>query len=64
MAGFVNRKVEALLAHSSQATTTMDDAGLNTEATEAFRAEIHSRAQAAGAAADLAVAEEFKRITP
>ena len=62
--GFVGRKVEALLAHSSQATTTMDDAGLSAEATEAFRAEIHSRAQAAGAAANLAEAEEFKRITP
>ena len=62
--GFVDRKVEALLAHSSQATTTMDDAGLTTEATEAFRAEIHSRARAAGAPAHLAEAEEFKRITP
>ena len=62
--GFVDRKVEALLAHSSQATTTMDDAGLTAEATEAFREEIHSRARAAGAAAGLAEAEEFKRITP
>ena len=62
--GFVDRKVEALLAHSSQATTTMDDAGRTTEATEAFQTEIHSRARAAGAAADLTGAEEFKRITP
>ncbi|MDE0167986.1 MAG: PIG-L family deacetylase [bacterium] len=62
--GFVERKVEALLAHSSQATTTMDDAGLTKEATESFRAEIHSRARAAGVATGLAEAEEFKRITP
>ena len=62
--GFVDRKVEALLAHSSQATTTMDGAGRTEEATEAFRSEIHARARAAGAAADLVSAEEFKRIIP
>lgn len=63
-AGFLDRKVEALLAHSSQAVTTMDGAGRSDEATEAFRAEIHRRARAAGAAAGLAAAEAFKRITP
>ena len=63
-AGFLDRKVEALLAHSSQAVTTMDGAGRSDEATEAFRAEIHRRARAAGSAAGLAAAEAFKRITP
>ena len=62
--GFVDRKVEALLAHSSQAVTTMDGAGRSAEATEAFRAEIHTRAGAVGAAAGIPEAEEFKRITP
>ena len=62
--GFVDRKVEALLAHSSQATTTMDGAGRSVDATEAFRAEIYTRARESGAAADLAEAEAFKRITP
>ena len=62
--GFVDRKVEALLAHSSQAVTTMDGAGSTPEATEAFRAEIHSRARAAAAGSALVEAEAFKRITP
>ena len=62
--GFVDRKVEALLEHSSQAVTTMDGAGRTGEATEAFRVEIHARARAAGSGADLTAAEEFKRITP
>ncbi len=62
--GFVDHKVDALLAHSSQATTTMDGAGSTVEATKAFRAEIHARAREAGLAAGLARAEEFKRITP
>ena len=62
--GFVDRKVEALLAHSSQAVTTMDGAGSTPEATEAFRAEIHSRARTAAAGSALSEAEVFKRITP
>lgn len=64
VAGFVDRKVEALLAHSSQTVTTMDGAGESEEAAEAFRAEMHNRARAAGAAAGLTAAEAFKRITP
>lgn len=63
-AGFLDRKAEALLAHSSQAVTTMDGAGRSEEAAESFRAEIHRRARAAGAAAGLGAAEAFKRITP
>ena len=62
--GFVDRKVAALLEHSSQTTTTMDGAGQTEEATEAFRAEIHARAGAAGAPEGMVAAEEFKRITP
>lgn len=62
--GFVNNKVSALLEHSSQATTTMEGAGQTGQATEAFRTEIHARAQAAGRVVGLTAAEAFKRITP
>lgn len=61
---FVDRKVAALLEHSSQTTTTMDGAGQSDEATVAFRQEIHARARTAGLPAGLAAAEEFKRIIP
>ena len=64
VAGFVDRKVAALLSHSSQATTTMDSAGDSAEATEAFRREIDDRARTAGIEAGLSRAEAFKRITP
>lgn len=62
--GFVDRKVAALLSHSSQATTTMDGAGDSAEATDAFRLEIDDRARVTGAEAGLCRAEAFKRITP
>lgn len=62
--GFVDRKVTALLSHSSQATTTMAGAGGSAEATEAFRLEIDDRARVTGAEARLSRAEAFKRITP
>lgn len=62
--GFVDRKVAALLEHSSQTTTTMDGAGQTVEATEAFRVEIHARARTAGAPGGIVAAEEFKRLTP
>ena len=62
--GFVDRKVAALLSHSSQATTTMEGAGDSVEATEAFRLEIDDRALVTGAEAGLSRAEAFKRITP
>ena len=62
--GFVDRKVAALLSHSSQATTTMEGAGDSAKATEAFRLEIDDRAVVTGAEAGLSRAEAFKRITP
>ena len=62
--GYVNRKVDALLEHSSQTTTTMDDAGQRAESTDAFRAKIQTRAQAAGRPAGLLAAEAFKMIVP
>ena len=64
VSGFVDRKVAALLSHSSQATTTMDGAGSSADATEAFRREIDNRARTAGIEAGLPRAEAFKRITP
>ena len=57
--GYVNRKVDALLEHSSQTTTTMDDAGQRPEPTDAFRAKIQTRARAAGNPAGLLAAEAF-----
>ncbi|MYD03971.1 MAG: PIG-L family deacetylase [Acidimicrobiia bacterium] len=62
--GFVDQKVAALLCHSSQAGTTMDQAGTTPEATERFRREIEERTQVVGTEANLAGAESFKRITP
>lgn len=64
IAGFVETKVAALLCHSTQATTTMGEAGETEEATAAFRAEIEHRARTAGAQAALAAAEAFKLIVP
>ncbi len=62
--GHLDTKVEALLAHSTQAPTTMNDAGSDDAATLAFRDEIVSRAARAGAQAGLAAAEAFRRIEP
>ncbi len=62
--GFVEPKVAALLAHSSQGTTTMGRAGSSAEATQAFRAEIYDRAKAVGAHIGFPAAELFARMTP
>lgn len=60
--GFVDTKVDALLCHSSQGTTTMNGAEQSEEAAAEFRAEIRERA--AGAAAGHPAAEAFRLMVP
>lgn len=62
--GHVDTKVAALLAHSSQGTTTMDGAETSAEAANRFRAEIHTRAGAAGAEVGVGPAEHFRLMVP
>lgn len=62
--GFVDRKVAALLCHSSQTQTTMDDAGASSAHRERFAARIAQWASEVGKPAGLAAAEVFKIVTP
>ena len=62
--GFVDRKVAALLCHSSQTQTTMDDAGASSAHRERFAARITRWAAEVGKPAGLAAAEVFKIVTP
>ncbi len=62
--GFVDRKVAALLCHSSQTQTTMDDAGASSAHRERFAARITRWASEVGKPAGLAAAEVFKIVTP
>ena len=64
IAGFVDRKVAALLCHSSQTETTMDDAEASAAHRKRFRVKITQRAVDAGKPAGLAAAEAFKIVTP
>jgi LmbE family N-acetylglucosaminyl deacetylase len=57
-------KVEALLCHSSQGTTTMGGAEQTDDRRQAFIDRMHSWAAGQGAAVDLEKAESFKRIKP
>jgi LmbE family N-acetylglucosaminyl deacetylase len=62
--GFVDTKVDALLAHRSQFITTHDiPDGDDGEAAAAFRARIHDRAAAVGATAGVSAGEAFKALT-
>jgi LmbE family N-acetylglucosaminyl deacetylase len=60
----VDTKIEALLKHSSQGTTTMGGAERNEIKRQAFTDRIHDWAREQGAPAGLAAAESFKRINP
>lgn len=62
--GFVDRKVAALLCHSSQTQTTMDDAGASSAHRERFADRIAQWASEVGKPAGLAAAEVFKIVTP
>lgn len=57
-------KVEALLCHSSQTSTTMGDAGESPQARALFVERMASLAAAQGEAAGLAMAEAFKLVRP
>jgi LmbE family N-acetylglucosaminyl deacetylase len=62
--GFVDTKVDALVCHSSQGTTTMNGAEQSAQAASAFRAEIHERATTVGAAVGRPAAESFRLMVP
>ena len=62
--GYVEQKVSALLCHSSQTETTMDDAGISAEHRRRFTDKIAGRAAEAGVPAGMEAAEEFKIVTP
>ena len=59
-----NTKIEALLCHSSQGTTTMGGAESAMDKREAFVDRLREWAADQGRAAGLEAAESFKRITP
>ena len=57
-------KIEALLCHSSQGTTTMGGAEQNHDNRKAFVERLRHWATKQGESVGLDVAESFKRITP
>lgn len=61
---FFDRKVAALLCHSSQASTTMADAGSSDSATEDFIRRLWDWQVSAGRTMGTGPAETFKRLTP
>ena len=60
----VDRKIEALLLHSSQGTTTMGGADQDELRRQAFADRIRAWARDQGRSASMAYAEAFKRLTP
>jgi LmbE family N-acetylglucosaminyl deacetylase len=60
----LDRKIAALLCHTSQSATTMGGAQNGEAARRAFEATLTHRASEAGAAANMRAAEAFRRITP
>ena len=61
---FFTTKVDALLCHSSQGTTTMGGAETNEDRKLAFVDRLRRWAADQGRPAGLETAEAFKRITP
>lgn len=59
-----DRKVEALLCHSSQASTTMGDATLSPDARHAFEDRMREMATRHRAGAGVELAEGFKLLRP
>ena len=64
IAGYADRKVSALLCHSSQTQTTMGDAGASAAHRERFADRITQRAVEVGKPGGLAAAEAFKLVVP
>ena len=60
----IDRKITALLCHTSQAETTMGIAARSATERDAFAAEVAAWAEEAGSRFGLASAEIFKRLTP
>ncbi|MDH3499037.1 MAG: PIG-L family deacetylase [Acidimicrobiia bacterium] len=60
----IDAKIEALLCHSSQGTTTMDGADTTITARAQFAAKIRERAAVNAAGTGFSMAEAFKRIEP
>ena len=63
-AEFIERKIEALLCHSSQSMTTMGDAARSDEHRRAFTERVERRLADAGRRLGTGPAEVFKRLTP
>lgn len=61
---FIERKIEALLCHSSQSTTTMGDAARSDQHRRAFAERIELSLTDAGRRFGTGPAEVFKRLTP
>lgn len=59
-----SRKIDALLCHTSQGTSTMGGAELNDDNRSVFVARMTEWSRKQGAPAGLEAAESFKRITP
>jgi LmbE family N-acetylglucosaminyl deacetylase len=64
VSGWLERKVEALLCHTTQGRTTMGDAQRGGSARDAFAAEIERWAAREGGPAGLAAAESFRMLEP
>jgi LmbE family N-acetylglucosaminyl deacetylase len=64
IAATFDRKLAALLRHSSQAQTTMGDALGSDEAKAAFEERLRGWAAEQGKPASIPLAESFKRLTP
>ena len=64
ISGSFDRKIEALLCHSSQGTTTMGGAEQNDSNRSAFVGRMRQWAAKQGETVSLEAAESFKRITP
>jgi len=63
-AAFLERKVAALLCHTSQGTTTMGGAERDEAAATTFRRRVREWARACGERLGTGPAEVFKRLTP
>ncbi|GBE24352.1 mycothiol S-conjugate amidase [bacterium BMS3Bbin02] len=64
IAGHIDAKVEALLFHSSQGTTTMGGDLTDASRADAFAQRMHEWAERSGKDAGLGQAEAFHRLTP
>jgi LmbE family N-acetylglucosaminyl deacetylase len=64
VSALLERKLAALLCHRSQGESTMGGAHDAARARRDFEERVHRRAAEAGAAAGLAAAEAFRRLTP